>query len=323
MSQLSFASGFERTTRRTRKQVFLEEMLAVVPWDALVARIAPHAPPGTTGRPPYPVLVMLRIHFLQQWFALADEAVEDALHDVAAFRAFVGIDPGATGIPDATTVLRFRHLLERHRLAAAILATVNGVLEARGLLLRHGTAVDATIVAAPGSTRNRTGTRDPEMRQTRKGNQWYFGMKAHVGVDAGSGLVHSVVTTAAHVHDLDAVGDLLHGEEVDVHADAGYRGVVKRGIAPGVAWHVAMRPGRRRLLPAGSVEAVAERAKAQVRAKVEHPFRVVKRQFGHVKARYRGLAVACASVGGQNGAQLVTLFALSNLWMARRALLAG
>ena len=315
MNQLSLVSGFERSIRRTRKQVFLEEMLAVVPWDALVALVTPHMPPGTTGRRPYPVLMMLRLHFLQQWFALSDEGVEDALHDVPVYRAFAGIDPGATGIPDATTVLRFRHLLERHDLAPAFLATVNGVLEARGLLLRRGTAVDATIVAAPSSTKNRTGTRDPEMHQTRKGNQWFFGMKAHVGVDASSGLVHAVASTPANVHDLDVVGELLHGQEEHVHADAGYQGVVNRGIAPGVAWHVAMRPGRRRLLPAGSVEAVAERAKAQVRAKVEHPFRVVKRQFGHVKVRYRGLA--------KNAAHLVTLFALSNVWMARRALLAG
>ena len=249
---------------------------------------------------------MLRIHFLQQWFALSDEGVEDALHDVPVYRAFAGIDPGATGIPDATTVLRFRHLLERHNLAPGFLATVNGVLEARGLLLRRGTAVDATIVAAPSSTKNRTGTRDPEMHQTKKGNQWFFGMKAHVGVDA-------VASIPANVQDV--VGELLHGQEEHVHADAGYQGVVNRGIAPGVAWHVAMRPGRRRLLPAGSVEAVAERAKAQVHAKVEHPFRVVRRQFGHVKARYRGLA--------KNAAHLVTLFARSNVWMARRALLAG
>lgn len=315
MNQLSLASGFERGTKRTRKQVFLEEMLAVVPWDALVALVAPHAPPGTTGRPPYPVLVMLRVHFLQQWFALADEAVEDALHDIAAFRAFVGIDPGVTGIPDATTVLRFRHLLERHDLATALLATVNRVLEERGLLLRRGTAVDATIVAAPSSTKNRTGTRDPEMHQTRKGNQWFFGMKAHIGADADSGLVHTVVTTPANVHDLAVAGDLLHGDEEVVHADSGYRGVARWCDTSGVAWMVAMPPGRRRLLAPGSAEAVAERAKASVRAKVEHPFRVVKRQFGHVKARYRGLA--------KNGAHLVTLFALSNLWMARRALLAG
>jgi len=191
MNQLSLMTGFERGTKRTVKQVFLEEMLAVVPWDALVALVTPHAPAGLTGRPPYPVLMLLRIHFLQQWFSLSDEAVEDALHDVQVYRAFAGIDLGATRIPDATTVLRFRHLLEAHGLATGFLATINAVLEAKGLLLRRGTAVDATIVAAPSSTKNRTGTRDPEMHQTRKGNQWFFGMKAHIGTDVASGLVHT------------------------------------------------------------------------------------------------------------------------------------
>ncbi len=315
MNQLSLANGFERSTKRTRRQVFLEEMLAVVPWDALVARIVPFAPAGTTGRPPYPVLVLLRFHFLQQWFALADEAVDEALHDIPVYRAFAGIDPGATGIPDATTILRFRHLLERHDLATALLDTVNALLEARGLMVRQGTLVDATIVAAPSSTKNRTGTRDPEMHQTRKGNQWFFGMKAHIGVDADSGLVHTVVATPANVHDLAVAGSLLHGDEAVVHGDSGYRGIARWCDTPGVAWMVAMPPGKRRLLAPGSAEAVAERAKASVRAKVEHPFRVIKQQFGHMKARYRGLA--------KNGSHLVTLFALSNLWMARRTLLAG
>ena len=187
MNQLSLANGFERSTKRTRRQVFLEEMLAVVPWDALVARIVPFAPAGATGRPPYPVLLLLRVHFLQQWFALADEASLEALHDIPVYRAFAGIDPGATGIPDATTILRFRHLLERHDLASALLDTVNALLEARGLMVRRGTLVDATIARAPSSTKNQTGTRDPQMHQSRKGNQWFFGMKAHIGVDADSG----------------------------------------------------------------------------------------------------------------------------------------
>ena len=289
-------------------------MLTVVPWDALVARIAPFAPAGTTGRPPYPVL-LLRVHFLQQWFSLADEAAREALHDIPVYRAFAGIDPGTTGNPDATTVLRFRHLPGRHDLATALLQTVNALLETRGQMVRRGTLVDATIVAAPGSTKNRTGTRDPEMHQTRKGNQWFSGMKAHSGVDADSGLVHTVVTTPANVHDLAVAGDLLHGREVVVHADSGYRGVARWWDTPGVAWQVAMPPGRRRLLAPGPAEAVVEWAKASVRAKVGHPFRVIKRQFGPVKARYRGLA--------KNGSQLVTLFALSTLWMARRTLLAG
>ena len=190
MNQLSLANGFGGSTKRTRRQAFLAEMLAVVPWDALVARIAPFAPAGTTARPPYPVL-LLRIHFLQQWFSLSDEGVEDALQDVQVYRAFAGIDPGATGIPDATTVLRFRHLLAAHGLATGFLATINAVLEAKGLLLRRGTAVDATIARAPSSTENRTGTRDPEMHQTRKGNQWFSLMKAHIGTVVAPGLVHT------------------------------------------------------------------------------------------------------------------------------------
>ena len=315
MNQLSLMTGFERGTKRTVKQVFLEEMLAVVPWDALVALVTPHAPAGLTGRPPYPVLMLLRIHFLQQWFSLSDEGVEDALHDVHVYRAFAGIDLGATRIPDATTVLRFRHLLEAHGMATGFLATINAVLEAKGLLLRRGTAVDATIVAAPSSTKNRTGTRDPEMHQTRKGNQWFSLMKAHIGTDVASGLVHTVVGTPANTHDLTVAGDLLHGGETDIHADAGYQGAVNRGIAPEATWHIAMRPGKRRLLEAGSAVALAERVKAQVRARVEHPFRVVKRQFGYVKVRYRGLA--------KNTAPVTTLFALSNLWMVRHTVRVG
>ena len=290
-------------------------MLAIVPWDALVARIAPFAPAGTTGRPPYPVLLLLRVHFLQQWFALSDEAAEDALHDFQAHQAFAGIDHGPTGITDATTILRFRHLPGRHDLTVALLHEVNALLGEGGLMVRRGTLVDAKHARAPRSTKNRTGTRDVEMHQTRKGNQRNLGMKAHYRVDADTGLVHTVVATLPNVHDLAVAGSLLHGGEAIVHGDAGYRGVARWWDTPGVAWMVAMPPVRRRLLAPGSAEAVAERAKASVRAKVAQPFRVIKRQFGHMKARYRGLA--------QNGSHLVTLFALSNLCMARRILLAG
>ena len=228
MNQLSLMTGFERGTKRTAKQVFLEEMLAVVPWDALVALVTPHAPAGLTGRPPYPVLMLLRIHVLQQWFSLSDEGVEDALHDVQVYRAFAGIDLGATRIPDATTVLRFQRSTA-HGLATGFLATITAVLEAKGLLLRRGTAVDATIARAPSSTKNRTGTRDPEMHQTRKGNQSVSLMKAHIGTDVASGLVHTVVGTPANTHDLTVAGDLLHGGETDIHADAGSQGAVNRG----------------------------------------------------------------------------------------------
>ena len=322
MKQLSLGeSGFERKTKRTRKREFLDEMNLVVPWTELVLLIAPHAPtPGAKGgRPPFAVEIMLRIHFVQQWFNLSDPAMEEALYDTPMFREFVGLDAGEDNLPDESTILRFRHLLEAHDLSLQILATVNATLAAKGLLLKSGTVVDATLIAAPSSTKNSSGERDPEMHQTKKGNQWHFGMKAHIGVDADSGLVHTVVGTAANVNDVTQAHALVHGEETDVFADAGYQGVSKRQETQdiGVNWHVAMRPGKRKVLdkstPMGAILDQLERAKASIRAKVEHPFRVIKRQFGHVKVRYRGLA--------KNTAQLHTLFALSNLWMVRRTLL--
>ena len=322
MKQLSLGeSGFERKTKRTRKREFLDEMNLVVPWTELVLLIAPHAPtPGAKGgRPPFAVETMLRIHFVQQWFNLSDPAMEEALYDTPMFREFVGLDAGEDNLPDESTILRFRHLLEAHDLSLQILATVNATLAAKGLLLKSGTVVDATLIAAPSSTKNSSGERDPEMHQTKKGNQWHFGMKAHIGVDADSGLVHTVVGTAANVNDVTQAHALVHGEETDVFADAGYQGVGKRDETQeiNVNWHVAMRPGKRKVLdkstPMGAILDQLERAKASIRAKVEHPFRVIKRQFGHVKVRYRGLA--------KNTAQLHTLFALSNLWMVRRTLL--
>ena len=322
MKQLSLGeSGFERKTKRTRKREFLDEMNLVVPWTELVLLIAPHAPtPGAKGgRPPFAVEIMLRIHFVQQWFNLSDPAMEEALYDTPMFREFVGLDAGEDNLPDESTILRFRHLLEAHDLSLQILATVNATLAAKGLLLKSGTVVDATLIAAPSSTKNSSGERDPEMHQTKKGNQWHFGMKAHIGVDADSGLVHTVVGTAANVNDVTQAHALVHGEETDVFADAGYQGVGKRAETQDIKthWHVAMRPGKRKLLdkstPMGAIQDQLERAKARIRAKVEHPFRVIKRQFGHVKVRYRGLA--------KNTAQLHTLFALSNLWMVRRTLL--
>ena len=322
MKQLSLGeSGFERKTKRTRKREFLDEMNLVVPWTELVLLIAPHAPtPGAKGgRPPFAVETMLRIHFVQQWFNLSDPAMEEALYDTPMFREFVGLDAGEDNLPDESTILRFRHLLEAHDLSLQILATVNATLAAKGLLLKSGTVVDATLIAAPSSTKNSSGERDPEMHQTKKGNQWHFGMKAHIGVDADSGLVHTVVGTAANVNDVTQAHALVHGAETDVFADAGYQGVGKRDETQeiNVNWHVAMRPGKRKVLdkstPMGAILDQLERAKARIRAKVEHPFRVIKRQFGHVKVRYRGLA--------KNTAQLHTLFALSNLWMVRRTLL--
>jgi IS5 family transposase len=315
MKQLGL--GLNLSTKKTRKREFLEEMEHVVPWAALVQIVEPHCPRAKTGRPPMPVETMLRIHYLQQWFGLSDPAMEEALHDVPLYREFAKLGDAQARLPDETTILRFRHLLERHNLAPDMLRLVNDILLAKGLMLRTGTAVDATLISAPSSTKNAEGERDPEMKQTKKGNNWYFGMKAHIGVDAASGLVHTVVGTAANVNDLNVAGQLLHGEEHAAFGDAGYQGVHKRPEAAGPTWHVAMRPGKRRKLnPFIEPDFIAERVekmKASIRAKVEHPFRVLKRQFGFTKVRYRGLA--------KNTAQLITLFALSNLWMARRQLL--
>lgn len=310
--------GLNLITRRTRKAVFLDEMELVVPWRELIALIAAASPVATTGRPPFAHETMLRIHFLQQWFGLSDLAMEEALFEVSLYRDFAGLS-GTERIPDRVSILRFRHLLEEHQLSIQILAAVNATLIDKGLMLKAGTVVDATLIAAPSSTKNNSGERDPEMHQTKKGNQWHFGMKAHIGVDADSGLVHTVVGTAANVNDVTQAGALVHGEESDVFADAGYQGVAKREETQGIEvnWHVAMRPGKRKVLdkatPTGRVLDELEHVKARIRAKVEHPFRVIKRQFGHMKVRYRGLA--------KNTAQLHTLFALSNLWMARHRLL--
>jgi IS5 family transposase len=310
--------GLNLTTKRTRKREFLAQMERVVPWAALVELVAPYAPEGKKGRPPFSVETMLRVHFMQQWFTLSDPAMEESLHDVPLFREFAGLTWDSR-IPDESTILRFRHLLEKHKLAEQILVVINDLLRDKGLLLKAGTVVDATLIAAASSTKNKSGERDPEMKQSKKGNQWYFGMKAHIGVDAESGLVHTVRGTAGSVNDVIEANSLLHGEEKDAFGDAGYRGVAKRpDAAADVNWHIAMQPSTRNALDksrhlGGLIDQV-EKIKASIRAKVEHPFRVIKRQFGHTKVRYRGLA--------KNTAQLKTLFALSNVWMARKKLMA-
>ncbi len=324
-TSLAAARGFELKTRRTRKQVFLSEMQVIVPWAEVVALIAPYAPSrGPKGRhPPFALETMLRIHFLQQWFGLSDPAMEEALYDVPLYRQFAGLDIGVDRLPDESTILRFRHLLEEHGLSLRIFERVNALLASQGLILRAGTAVDATIIAAPSSTRNSTGTRDPEMHQTKKGNQWHFRMKAHIGVDAESGLVHTMVTTPANAHDVTQVHELLHGDETDVFADSGYRGAHKREEVakshPKPHWHIAMMPGKRRALDRARMHDrlvdELERTKARIRVRAEHPFRVLKCQFGFTRVRYRGLA--------KNTANLVTLFALANLWMARKRILQG
>jgi IS5 family transposase len=317
MKQITFAdTEYAGKRKQTRKELFLIEMDQVVPWNGL---IEPFYPKGEGGRPAYPLMTMPRVHLMQNWFGYSDPAMEEALYETTILRQFAGLN--LERIPDETTILNFRRLLEKHELAAGILAVINGYLGDRGLSLRQGTNVDATLINAPSSTKNKDGKRDPKMHQTKKGNQYYFGMKAHIGVDDESGLVHSVVGTAANVADVTQVDKLLHGAESVVCADAGYTGVENRTEHDGreVIWQIAARRSTYKKLGKRSALYKAkrkiEKAKAQVRAKVEHPFRVVKRQFGFVKTRFRGLA--------KNTAQLVTLFALSNLWMARRHLLAG
>lgn len=318
MTQLTFSDAeYAGKRKQTRREVFLAEMDQVVPWTALLALIEPHYPKAGRGRRPYPLETMLRLHFLQQWYALSDPAMEEALYEIAPLRQFARLSL-LDAIPDETTLLNFRHLLERHGLAAKMLATVNADLSKRGLLLRQGTMVDATIIHAPSSTKNRSGTRDPQMHQTKKGNQWFFGLKAHIGVDRDSGLVHTVVTTSANVSDVTQTHALLHGKEKVVFADAGYTGADKREELKGkrIDWHIAERRHKVKALPEGELKEVTvwlEHLRAKVRARVEHPFRVIKQQFGFQKTRYRGLA--------KNGAQLNTLFALANLWMARRRML--
>ncbi len=320
--QLGF-TDYEQTTakKRTKREKFLAEMEMVVPWQRLIELIQPHYPKAGEkgGRPPYPLATMLRIHLLQQWYSLSDPAMEEALIEVPTMRRFAGIELISDRIPDETTILTFRHLLEKHSLGEQIFETVKAHLKANGMAMKQGTIIDATLIAAPSSTKNEKRERDPEMHQTKKGNQWHFGMKVHIGVDKDTGLIHSVETTAANVHDLTPAAELLHGEEEVVYADAGYQGIEKREEMEGKAttFRTAMRPGKRKLLPKtpeGWVDEWCERAKAHIRAKVEHPFRVIKQQFGFQKTRLRGMR--------KNGCKVNVLAALTNLFLARRKLLA-
>lgn len=314
-SDLEYAAK-PKVTRRDR---LLGEIEAVTPWAALVAELEPFYPKGEgRGRPPIGLERMLRMYIAQQCFGLSDEGTEDAIYDSQAIRGFVRIDLAREAAPDATTLLKFRRLLETHKLTARIFARINSHLAAKGLMLKEGTVVDATIISAPSSTKNQSGQRDPEMRQTKKGNQWHFGMKMHIGADASSGLVHTVVTTSANVNDVTQGHALLHGEESLVFADAGYQGIDKREEkCTDATWHVAMRPGKRQALPdtrLGRMDEQIERIKASIRAKVEHPFHIIKNRFGLRKVRYQGLA--------KNTAQLFTLLGLANLLIAKRRLFA-
>jgi IS5 family transposase len=316
-SELEYASK-KKLTRRDR---FLAEIEAVTPWAILEKTIAPFYPSsGGRGRPPVGLGRMLRMYVAQQCFGLSDEGIEDALYDSQAIRRFVGLDLGRASAPDATTLLNFRHLLESHQLTESIFNAINGHLAEKGLFLREGTIVDATLIAAPPSTKNEAGQRDPEMHQSKKGNQWYFGMKAHIGADAHTGLVHTVIGTAGNVSDISQAQALLHGEEQAAFGDAGYLGVEKRPESAGatVEWHVAEKRSKVKALAGtalGDLVAQVEHAKASIRAKVEHPFHVLKNLFKHRKTRYKGLV--------KNTAQLLTLFGLANLMLARRWLLAA
>lgn len=305
--QASFSDlDFQHKRRKTRREEFLERLDSLIPWERLEERIRPHYPEGEKGRRPYPLTVMLRVHVVQVCHNLSDPAMEDLLYDSEAVRRFAGLRLSGP-IPDESTILHFRHLLERNQLGQGLFEAIKECLREQGMALKEGTIVDATIIQAPSSTKNREGQRDPEMRQVKKGKQYYFGMKLHVGVDAATGMVHSLVTTAANAHDVTQAGKLLHGKERRVWGDAGYTGVGKREENRGldVEWLVALKPGKRRLLERGSPEDLAEKGKASVRAKVEHPFWTVKGIFHYGKVRYRGLA--------KNHERLAVLLGITNL----------
>jgi IS5 family transposase len=316
--QPSFSQAeFATKKKTTRREKFLTRMEALIPWTKLLGVIEPFYPKGERGRPPVGLERMLRIYFLQQWYGLADEALEDVLYDSQALQGFARIDFCAEGVPDATTLLKFRRLLETHDLCKGLFNAINADLAARGLLLREGTLVDATLIAAPPSTKNQAKQRDPEMHQARKGNQWYFGMKAHIGADRDSKLVHTVVVTAANVADITKTSELLHGAERQVHADAGYLGVEKRAeivaLERPIDWQIARKRSAIKTMTEGPEKAAlkaAEKVKASVRAFVEHPFHILKNIFRHRKVRYRGLA--------KNGHQLYTLFGLANVMIGAR-----
>ena len=314
MRQQTLASqaSFEKFGRKGKRKLFLDQMERVVPWSELLALVEPHYPKAGNGRQPVGVAIMLRTYFLQQWFNLSDPGMEEAFYDSPALRRFAGVDLGVAAAPDETTILRFRHLLEQHELCGKMLDTVNLYLDSKGIRIATGTIVDATIINAPSSTKNSTGERDPEMHQTRKGQQWYFGAKAHIGVDSKEVVVHSVATTAASVADAHMLPDLLHGEEKKVWGDGGYQGQTEaiHSAAP-----AAQDMTNRRTKFKNYVDEEGKRknkTKSKVRAKVEHPFRILKRVFGFTKVRYRGLK--------KNHEWLCAAFALVNLYQHRNRL---
>ena len=289
---LAAVKGFEVHGRATRKAEFLARMQTLVPWAQFCALIEPHYPKAGNGRPPVGLERMLRMYLIANWFNLADEACEDALYDIPAFRDFCRIDLGRERVPDATTLLNFRHLLEQHQLGAALFAKVGELLLANGMKLSGGTIVDATLIAAPPSTKNQEQSRDPEMHQSKKGNQWYFGMKVHIGMDSQSGLIHSASVTAGNVHDSQELPNLLRGEETRLYGDSAYRGEKQRkrlkDVAPKAKDFTNRRAYKNR--PLTDADKQTNRRKSAVRSKVEHPFLTLKRFWGFAKVRYRGLA---------------------------------
>ena len=315
MKQVSMSmTGYFDKGKKTKREKFLAEMDQVVPWARLCALIEPHYPKASPagGRPPLPLERMLRIYCLQQWYNLSDPGAEEALYDSITMRQFAGVRTDADIIPDETSILNFRRLLESHQLTERLLAEINAHLCERGLLVGKGTIVDATIIDAPSSTKNAKKKRDPQMHQTRKGKQWYFGMKVHIGVDTDSGLVHTVRGTAANVADVNVLGELLHGDEESLHGDSAYhsRQLKAQAEQSGIAFNVNERGTRHR--PLSKMQRARNRRLSRVRATVEHPFLVVKRLWGHTKVRYRGIA--------KNLAQMHTLFALANVYRVRRQL---
>lgn len=321
MNQMTF-SDVENSGRKkvTQKEKFLREMEAIIPWGEWVAKIAPHYPAGKRGRPPRGIEVMLRMYLLQIWFSLSDEGLEDAIYDIYAFQRFLGINFMEEQVPDATTLLKFRHLLEKHNICEALFKDIVKRLDAAGLMMRGGTIVDATIISAPSSTKNKEGQRDPEMHQTKKGNQWYHGMKVHAGVDAGSGYIHTITGTAANVHDIEETARLLRDDDEVCYGDAGYTGIEKREEIAGnerysnVEFRINLRPSRIKMpkdYKGIRWDEAIEKRKSSVRSKVEHVFLIVKRQFGYAKVVYRGIA--------KNMNRFFALFASANLALCIRA----
>lgn len=314
MNQMTFSEAeFHHKKRKTRREKFLDQMETLIPWQRIERKIDRHYPKPGKGRKPYPLSTMLRVHCMQLFYNLSDPAMEDALYEIESMRKFAGLSLSGS-LPDETTILKFRHLLEKHELGKEILNEVNRHLEKKGLLLREGTIVDATIISAPTSTKNKASQRDPEMHQTKKGNEWHFGMKMHIGVDETFGVIHSMTTTSANTHDITQTEHLLHGKEDTCWGDAGYLGAEKREelIEKAIDWQIAARPGKRKQMSKMALS--VEKIKASIRAKVEHPFRRIKQQFGYTKVRYRGLK--------KNHNRLQVLAAFSNLLTCKNRLLA-